>query len=33
MMKQKSPLNGFFGVIFDPQSYLNMLYLLAAFPL
>jgi hypothetical protein len=31
--KTSKATNGFFGVIFDPQSYLNMVYLLAAFPL
>jgi hypothetical protein len=31
--KTSKPTNGFFGVLLDPQSYLNMAYLLTAFPL
>jgi hypothetical protein len=31
--KTSRATNGFFGVLLDPQSYLNMVYLLAAFPL
>jgi Putative sensor len=31
--KPSKSTNGFFGVILNPQSYLNMVYLLAAFPL
>lgn len=33
MAKTSRATNGFFGVLLDPQSYLNMVYLLAAFPL